>query len=72
MSENKSFPKIGDVLINCTITIGQNYKETQTINLEEILFDPIFVNKTAIEDRYIITYCANPVPSEGRIQLQQM
>ena len=64
-------PQIGDDHFECSITFDENYTYTQSIKIGDILHDPIFVNYTKMDDFYIITYCANPIPTQIRMQQDQ-
>ena len=77
ISDNKYFPRKGDINLICTVTIVDvlhaSFNETQTIEIEEIFYAPILVNETKSDnDSYYITYCANPIPSQIQIKLGRM
>ena len=69
--QKEYIPQIGDEHIECSIIFGENYNYTQSIKIGDILYDPILVNYTKMDDFYIITYCANPMPTHIRMQQDQ-
>ena len=64
LSDEKYTPVRGDLLLTCkTFSPNDSFQLSESIKINEVLFDPTFINETESEDNHVITYCANPKPS---------
>ena len=65
LTDDKYTPMRGDLLLTCKTFSphDDSFQLSESVKINEVLFDPIFINETESEDNHVITYCANPKPS---------